>query len=119
VRGRRGSSLLLALLVLTLFALVLGTVVQLGISDLEQTRRRMNAAYASELARSGTDWALATLVAGQPVPRTVLPLAGGEIEVHVENLPEGGRRIVSEGRVTVSGAVLATREERVDIGAGP
>ncbi|HEX5854791.1 MAG TPA: hypothetical protein VFZ57_04155, partial [Thermoanaerobaculia bacterium] len=89
------------------------------LTDLNETRRRANDRYAVELARSGVDWARAWLMEKGQLPSGRLRLAGGEIEVRVEELPSGGRRIVSVGRVVEGAAYLAARRETVVIEAPP
>ena len=112
----RGSSLLLVMGILVVFALVLGVLASILMTDLRATRRRANDRYAVELARSGVDWARAWLMEKGQLPPGRLKVEGGEIEVRVEEVPSGGRRIVSVGRVVESSAVLAARVEVVVIG---
>jgi hypothetical protein len=109
-RGR-GSSLLLVMGILVVFGLVLGVLASILTTDLRSTRRRANDRYAVELARSGVDWARAWLMEKGQVPPGRLKVEGGEIEVRAEELPSGGKRIVSVGRVLESSAVLAARVE--------
>ena len=108
---KRGSSLLLVMGILVIFALVLGVLASILLTDLRATRRRANDRYAVELARSGVDWARAWLMEKGQLPPGRLKLRGGEIEVRAEELPSGGRRIVSVGRVVELSAVLAARVE--------
>ncbi len=110
-RRERGSSLLLVMGILVVFGLVLGVLATILLTDLRASRRRANDRYAVELARSGVDWARAWLMEKGQVPPGRLKLEGGEIEVRAEELPSGGRRIVSVGRVLESSAVLAARVE--------
>lgn len=118
-RGRRtpprGSSLLLVLGTLTVLGLVLGVLASILLTDLRESRRRANDRYAVELARSGVDWARAWLMEKGHVPGGALRVEGGEIEVRVEELPSGGRRIVSVGRVVAGAARVASRREVVEI----
>jgi len=107
----RGSSLLLVVGILVIFALVLGVLASILLTDLRATRRRANDRYAVELARSGVDWARAWLMEKGRLPAGRLELQGGEIEVRAEELPSGGRRIVSVGRVVEHAAPLAARIE--------
>ncbi len=107
----RGSSLLLVMGILVIFALVLGVLASILQTDLRATRRRANDRYAVELARSGVDWARAWLMEKGQLPPGRLKLQGGEIEVRAEELPSGGRRIVSVGRVMERSAQLAARVE--------
>lgn len=109
----RGSSLLLVMGILVIFALVLGVLASILLTDLRETRRRANDRYAVELARSGVDWARAWLMEKGQLPPGRLKLEGGEIEVRAEALPSGGRRIVSVGRVVERSALLAARVEVV------
>ena len=111
----RGSSLLLVMGILVVFALVLGVLASILLTDLRETRRRGNDRYAVELARSGVDWARAWLMEKGRLPSGRLKLEGGEVEVRVEELPSGGRRIVSVGRVVEGSAYLAARQEIVVI----
>lgn len=113
----RGSSLLLVMGILVIFALVLGVLASILMTDLDETRRRANDRYAVELARSGVDWARAWLMEKGRLPSGRLKVAGGEIEVRVEELPSGGRRIVSVGRVVEGLAYLAARQETVVMAA--
>ena len=83
------------------------------LTDLRASRRRANDRYAVELARSGVDWARAWLMEKGRVPVGPLKLQGGEIEVRVEELASGGRRIVSVGRVLEGSARVAGRREVV------
>ena len=107
----RGSSLLLVMGILVILALVLGILASILLTDLRETRRRANDRYAVELARSGVDWARAWLMEKGQLPPGRLKLLGGEIEVRVEELPEGGLRVLSTGRVREGEAVLAARRE--------
>jgi hypothetical protein len=97
--------------ILVIFALVLGVLASILLTDLRATRRRANDRYAVELARSGVDWARGWLMEKGQLPPGRLKLEGGEIEVRTEELPSGGRRIVSVGRVLERSAVLAARVE--------
>jgi type II secretory pathway component PulK len=114
-RGRRdrGSSLILVLGTLAVFGLILGVLASILLTDLRASRRRANDRYAVELARSGVDWARAWLMEKGRVPVGPLKLQGGEIEVRVEELASGGRRIVSVGRVLEGSARVAGRREVV------
>ena len=109
----RGSSLILVLGTLAVFGLILGILASILLTDLRASRRRANDRYAVELARSGVDWARAWLMEKGRVPGGPLKVDGGEIEVRVEELPSGGRRIVSVGRVVVGAARVAGRREVV------
>jgi hypothetical protein len=112
-RGRRdrGSSLILVLGTLAVFGLVLGVLASVLLTDLRASRRRANDRYAVELARSGVDWARAWLMEKGHVPGGPLGMEGCEIEVRVEELPDGGLRVVSTGRVLGGGTALAARRE--------
>jgi len=109
----RGSSLILVLGTLAVFGLILGVLASILLTDLRASRRRANDRYAVELARSGVDWARAWLMEKGRVPVGPLKLQGGEIEVRVEELASGGRRIVSVGRVLEGSARVAGRREVV------
>lgn len=113
VGRERGSSLLLVVGILVIFALVLGVLASILLTDLRSTRRRANDRYAVELARSGVDWARAWLMEKGQLPPGRLELQGGEIEVRAEELPSGGRRIVSIGRVVERSVQVAARVEIV------
>lgn len=110
-RRARGSSLLLVLGILTVFGLVLGVLATVLLTDLSSSRRRANAQYASELARSGTDWARGALMARGGLPAATLQVEGGDIEVAAEELPDGRLRVVSTGRVRNGESTLAARRE--------
>ena len=112
-RRERGSSLILVLGTLAVFGLILGVLASILMTDLRASRRRANDRYAAELARSGVDWARAWLMEKGHVPDGPLKVEGGEIEVRVEELPSGGRRIVSVGRVVERAARVAARREVV------
>ncbi len=112
-RRERGSSLILVLATLAVFGLILGVLASILMTDLRESRRRANDRYAMELARSGVDWARAWLMEKGHVPGGPLNVKGGEIEVRVEELPTGGRRIVSVGRVVEGAARVASRREAV------
>ena len=116
-RRDRGSSLILVLGTLTVFGLVLGVLASVLLTDLRASRRRANDRYAVELARSGVDWARAWLMEKGRLPGGTLNVEGGEIEVRVEELPSGGRRIVSVGRVVVGAARVTSRREVVVLDA--
>ena len=121
-RRTRGTSLVAVLGVLALLAMVMAVMVQLLMTNLGETRRRANALYAAELARSGTDWGRARLLAGSPFERTVLKVRGGEIDVRTEideGAAVGGYRLVSIGRVVEGRAVIMAREEIVDLSDRP
>jgi type II secretory pathway component PulK len=110
-RRERGSSLLLVLGILTIFGLVLGVLATVLLTDLASSRRRANDQYAAELARSGTDWARAALLAHGGLPSVTLHVEGGEIAVATEELPDGRLRVLSTGRVREGEATLAARRE--------
>lgn len=110
-RPELGSTLLLVMGILVILALVIGVLASILLADLRATRRRANDRYAVELARSGVDFSRAWLMEKGQLPPGRLKLAGGEIEVRAEELPSGGRRIVSVGRVLERSAVLAARVE--------
>ena len=112
-RRERGSSLIMVLGTLAVFGLILGVLATILITDLRESRRRANDRYAVELARSGTDWARAWLMEKGHVPGGPLRVEGGEIDVRVEELPTGGRRIVSVGRVVEGTARIVSRREVV------
>jgi hypothetical protein len=112
-RRDRGSSLILVLATLAVFGLILGVLASILLTDLRASRRRANDRYATELARSGMDWARAWLMEKGHLPGGPVKLQGGEFEVRVEELPSGGRRIVSEGRVLEGAARVAARREVV------
>jgi Tfp pilus assembly protein PilX len=109
--GQRGSTLLLVLGTLVIFALILGILATILLTDLRATRRRANDRYAVELARSGVDWARAWLMEKGQLPPGRLTLEGGEIEVRAEELPDGRLRVLSTGRVRGGEATLAARRE--------
>jgi len=114
---RRGSSLILVLGTLTVLGLIIGVLASILLTDLRASRRRANERYAVELARSGVDWAQAWLMEKGHLPGGPVKVEGGEIDVRVEELPSGGRRIVSVGRVVVGAARVASRREVVVIEA--
>ena len=109
----RGSSLILVLGTLAVFGLILGILASILLTDLRASRRRANERYAVELARSGVDWAQAWLMEKGHLPGGSVKVEGGEIDVRVEELPSGGRRIVSVGRVVVGDVRVASRREVV------
>jgi hypothetical protein len=111
---RRGTALLAALVVLTLLLLVMGVMARLLFDDLGATRRRANAMYAAELARSGIARAKGAMAAGHALQPETFRVAGGEVEIRVET-GEGGLKIVSTGRVVSGRAVVASREEKLDV----
>ena len=119
----RGSSLVFVLGVLAIFGLILGVLASILLTDLRASRRRANDRYAVELARSGVDWARGWLMEKGHVPGGTLEVQGGEIEVRVEELPSGGRRIVSLGHVVEGAARVAGRREvavlEVPVSAAP
>ena len=110
-RAGRGSSLLLVLGILVIFGLVLGVLARVLLDDLRSSRRRANAQYAAELARSGTDWARAALLARGGLPSATLHVEGGEITVETAELPDGRLRILSTGTVRGGDAAVASRRE--------
>jgi Tfp pilus assembly protein PilX len=109
--GQRGSTLLLVLGTLVIFALILGILATILLTDLRATRRRANDRYAVELARSGVDWARGWLMEKGQLPPGRLTLAGGEIEVRAEELPDGRLRVLSTGRVRGGEATVAAQRE--------
>jgi hypothetical protein len=118
-RRDRGSSLILVLATLAVFGLILGVLATILMTDLHASRRRANERYAGELARSGVDWARGWLMEKGRFPGGTLKVEGGEIDVRVEDLPSGGRRIVSVGRVVAGAARVAGRREVVVLDAPP
>lgn len=115
---RRGSSLILVLGILVVFGLVLGVLATVLLGDLRASRRRANDQYAAELARSGTDWARAALLARGGLPAATLRLGGGEITVETGELPDGRLRVLSTGRVRAGDAGVAARREVTVLSAG-
>jgi Tfp pilus assembly protein PilX len=109
--GQRGSTLLLVLGTLVIFALILGILATILLTDLRATRRRANDRYAVELARSGVDWARGWLMEKGQLPPGRLTLEGGEIEVRAEELPDGRLRVLSTGRVRGGEATVAAQRE--------
>jgi hypothetical protein len=101
--------------VLALLLLVFAVLAKLLADDLAETRRRGNAAYAAELARSGLALARASIAAGGGVEPAARNVAGGRIEVRPE-VTEKGLRVVAVGTVRSGGAVLARREASFDAG---
>jgi len=112
---RRGTAVLATLVVLTLLLMVMGVMARLLFDDLGSTRRRANAMYAAELARSGIAWAKGAMASGHALQPTTLKVDGGEVEIQVETKGDG-LKIVSTGRVVSVRRVLATREETLDVG---
>jgi len=112
---RRGTAVLATLVVLTLLLMVMGVMARLLFDDLGSTRRRTNAMYAAELARSGIAWAKGAMASGHALQPTTLKVDGGEVEIQVETKGDG-LKIVSTGRVVSVRRVLATREETLDVG---
>lgn len=112
---RRGTALLAALVVLTLLLLVMGVMARLLFDDLGATRRRGNVMYAAELARSGIAWAKGAMASGHVLQPETLKVAGGEVDIRVDT-QDDGLKIVSTGRVVSGRRVLATREEKLDVG---
>ena len=113
--SRRGFALVAVMGVLALLFIVFAVLAKLLADDLAETRRRGNAAYAAELARSGLAVARASIAAGGGVAPTTLAVAGGRIEVRPE-VAETGLRVVAVGSVTSSGAVIARRTASFDAG---
>ncbi|MCM3878071.1 MAG: hypothetical protein NEA02_16850, partial [Thermoanaerobaculia bacterium] len=56
-------------------------------------------------------WARAWLMEKGQLPPGLLKVVGGEIEVRAEELPDGGLRVLSTGRVRAGEATLAARRE--------
>ena len=103
--------------ILVVFGLVLGVLATVLLGDLRASRRRVNAQYAAELARSGTDWARGALHARGGLPSATLKVDGGEIEVGTEELPDGRLRILSTGHVRAGAATVAARRETTVVAA--
>ena len=112
---RRGTVLLSTLIVLTLLLLVMGVMAQVLADDLAATRRRGNAMYAAELARSGLAWAKGAMASGRALQPQTLKTEGGEVEIRVET-KEDGLKIVATGRVLSGRTVLLEREARLEVG---
>ncbi len=112
---RRGFALVAVTGVLALLLLVFAVLAKLLAADLAETRRRGNAAYAEELARSGLAWARASLAAQRGLAPARLEVAGGRIEIAPE-VTEKGLRVVAVGLVVHGGTVLARREAAFDAG---
>jgi hypothetical protein len=112
---RRGTAILATLVVLTLLLLVMGVLARLLFDDLGSTRRRANAMYAAELARSGIAWAEGAMAAGHALQPGTLKVEGGEVEIQVDT-KAGGLKVVATGRVVSGRTVVATREEALDVG---
>jgi hypothetical protein len=112
---RRGTAILATLVVLTLLLLVMGVMARLLFDDLGSTRRRANAMYAGELARSGIAWAKGAMASGRALQPVTLKVEGGEVEIRAETAKDG-LKVVSTGRVVSGHNVLSTREEVLDVG---
>lgn len=86
----RGSAFLTVVAVLALLSILMGTAMQILVSHLRESKRRGDAAYAGELARSGLDWARACIAQGGGASCTRrLELGGGVVEVTVTHEDEG------------------------------
>lgn len=112
---RRGFALVAVTAVLGLLLLVLAVFASLLSNDLAETRRRTNAAYARELARSGLAWARASIARGGALAPEILEVDGGRIEVTPE-ITEQGLRVVSVGIVTKGETVLARHASALEAG---
>lgn len=113
---RRGFALVAVVAVLGLLLLVFAVLARLLSSDLADTRRRANAAYARELSLSGIAWARAAISRGGALASETFEVAGGRIEVTPE-ITARGLRVVSVGLVTSGEAVLARHASALDAGA--
>lgn len=113
---RRGFALVAVTAVLGLLLLVFAVLARLLATDLADTRRRANAAYARELSFSGLAWARAAIAHGGALAPQTLEVAGGRIEVTPE-ITESGLRILSVGFATAGPAVLARHSAALDAGA--
>jgi len=113
---RRGFALVAVTAVLALLLLVFAVLAKLLMTDLADTRRRANAAYARELSLSGLAWARAAIARGGALAPQTLEMAGGRIEVTPE-ITERGLRVVSVGYVTAGADVLARHASALAAGA--
>jgi hypothetical protein len=113
---RRGFALVAVMAVLAFLLLVLSLLAKLLSDDLAETRRRGNAAYARELARSGLAYARAAIAGGSGLAPEMFDVKGGRIEVRPE-VREEGLRVVAVGTVRSGGAVLARHAVAFDAGA--
>jgi hypothetical protein len=102
--------------VLAFLLLVLSLLAKLLSDDLAETRRRGNAAYARELARSGLAYARAAIAGGSGLAPEMLEVEGGQIEVRPE-VTEAGLQVVAVGTVRSGGTALARHAVAFDAGA--
>lgn len=112
---RRGFALVAVVAVLGLLLLVFAVLARVLSSDLADTRRRANAAYARELSLSGIAWARAAIAHGGALAPETFEVAGGRIEVTPE-ITDRGLRVVSVGLVTSGEDVVARHATALDTG---
>lgn len=117
---RRGSAFVTVVAVLALLCILMEIALQLLVSHVSESRRRGDAAYAGELARSGLEWARACIAAGSPCDGR-REVAGGVIEIAATQDGEW-LDVTSKGRVLRGGApgparIATTRIRKAGAGA--
>jgi type II secretory pathway pseudopilin PulG len=106
---RRGSAFVTVIAVLAILAILMEIALQLVVTHINESRRRGDAAYAGQLARSGLEWARACIASGSPSCDRRLELAGGVITVTTQRDGELVK-VKSCGSVMRGGAQGPTRE---------
>ena len=103
-------------MVLLLLALLMETAMHLYMAHADQTKKRSDRQYATQLAHSGLDWARACLAAN-PTGACVasLEVGDGTIEVTVERTKEHVK-VRSTGIVLRGGARKISRTETMEFG---
>lgn len=105
MRRPRGFILISVLIVLVALAAAIEIGFGLLSSHLRETRRREEAGYSAELARSGVALGRACLLSGNASCSIARDVAGGRIVITVDS--RGGvQTIRSEGRVVRNGSIV-------------
>lgn len=104
--------------VLTLLVVLMGVALRLYVAHTEQTRKRSDRHYATQLAHSGIDWARGCVASRSTSCSSMLDLADATIDVTVQ-MKESTARIQVKARVMRNGAETSSRAESVEVPLPP
>ena len=110
-------SVFAVVVVLTLLVLLMATSMRLYMAHADQTKKRSDRYYATQLAHSGIDWARACLGASPTAScNASLDVGDGTIQVSVERIKESVK-VRSTGQVVRGGAEKIARTETMEFGS--
>jgi hypothetical protein len=115
-RKDRGVSVIGVVMVLALLVVLMESTLRLYVAHADQTKKRSDRYYATQLAHSGIDWARACLAASPTAScSTTLDVGDGTIDVSVQRIKENVK-VRSTGKVLRGGAERISRTETMEFG---